>query len=216
MDVSNRPNRSAPRLVIDGYRVVHLAHEKRCKCCSPDIVDAIDRWLLLWKTRGLESDGSRVTLPWMIQQSERRLGVYIGESSWKNHLKRHVDIVRDLGAAELVLSDEERIRKEARELVAREAAEADAAGVTMTDAQQHIRLLEEIVRMGRALIAASPERVTVDHALTAARELARLKQDESRTQLLQALAQSQAARAPVVGAAELAALEESTDVEVLD
>lgn len=158
--------------VIDGLRVKRVKTEPRCKCCQSNIRDTVERWLLLRRLRGHEADGSKVTSTWMVEQSEKRLGVRIGLSSWDSHLANHIEIIRDTTADEIVRTVDEKV---------------DDA-MSQLEHVSHTELLEMVVKAGAARVKADPSSISPELAVQAAKVLASLKQDEDRAQLLRMIA----------------------------
>jgi len=186
-------------LAMAGHRVLRTRSEPKCKCCHGDVRDNVEKWFLQRKL-GLEDEVSHrlVTMDWMVQEAPKRLGVAISSNSFRSHYRNHFEIVRDTTLHELPLTEAEEVQHAVVELDEQDLARREEDGGYEPGAHQ--RFLEEVVQMGRARIRANPAAVTVDHALAAAKELSRLKQDENRAELIRALAQAGAVR---IGPAEV-------------
>lgn len=202
----------AKGLVGAGYRIVRVRTETKCKCCDGTVRDTVERWELLRHLGQNDESGAKVTLHWMVDESLLRFGERISENSFKGHRRNHMEILRDTTIRNPNLTEAEATREAIPEVEQADARHRAREGGY--EPGSHQRFLEEVVQMGRARIRANPAAVTVDHALAAAKELSRLKQDENRAELIRALAQAGAVR---IGKPEVQrALEEAHVADVAE
>lgn len=193
-------------LTIDGHRVVRVRTEPRCKCCRGDVRDVVERWLLLRKLRGCTEAGERVSLEWMVVQSRPRLGVEISADSFENHRSKHMEIVVDGSASVPAVTDSaERLR----EMI-------DSGEIGSGTAPPHHELLDAVVRIGMLGVLADPSKVTVDHAIAAAKELGRLNVDAAKVEVLRALGGATAGALGARVAPEVKAIDAEILVETED
>lgn len=163
----------------NGVQIVRVRTEARCLCCKPGVRDQLERWIAIWKSGNpFESDGSRVSKVWILTQAPIRLGEPISESSLQNHCRKHIQwehvpdgsLTPKQVVEEEVKGNLEQTRHDVR-----------------NDPEAHRTLLEEVVAVGLERVRAEPSVVSVDHALAAAKELNRIRQEGDRNELIKAI-----------------------------
>ena len=154
---------------------VQLKSQWNCKICQSEKRIDIEDVLVIREHRNLMPDGSRPTMAWIINNSERLFGVQLNEDNVKSHLKRHFSFTGRGAVAEVRKSnDVELIR----------GGFDEAVTVAPDD------FLTQVVAAGAQKVKVSPEAVTIDHALKAVAELTKRKTSDRDALLMGALVEA--------------------------